>query len=360
MTGPVRPLWRARAAELGVDLAATLGGSILSLLLLWYLHGTWQPGWALLCGSLAGFGLRRVVRPSYSTFPPYLRNPLGAGIVVLGTVVASWATLGRQPSSYWLLRWREAVTLPILAAALGLGLAGVIYSHARMRAEIEAARSREAALREATLRARLKALQAQINPHFLFNAFNALAELTHDDPAVAEQLVEDLAHLLRYSLRSSAGTVRLGQELEAVDRYLRVEQARLGPRLRVTREVAPEALAVRVPGLILQPIVENAVQHAVAPRPEGGEVNIRIERGPDGVTIQVGDDGPGLPEATLARLDLSLVDATESLDIAAGSGGAGGGLANVLQRLALGYRGKATFSARRLEPGTLIEMGLPG
>lgn len=355
MTGP-----RSRsAAELAVDVGATLGGSLLSLLLLWYLHAAWMPGWALLCGGLSGFGLRRAVRPSYATFPAYLRNPLGVGIVVLGTVVASWATMVREPSSYWLLRWREAVTLPVLAAVLGMGLVAVIYSHSRMRAEIEEARAREAALRESTLRARLRALQAQINPHFLFNAFNALAELTHDDPAVAERLVEDLAHLLRYSLRSTAGTVRLAQELEAVDRYLRVEQARLGDRLRVERKVEREALNVQVPGLILQPLVENAVQHAVAPRPGGGEVSIEVRRQPGKVVIRVADDGPGIPEAILARLDLSAVDPTEPLEIAPGSAGAGGGLANVLQRLALGFRGDATFHARRLEPGTLVEIGLP-
>lgn len=345
--------------DVAVDLLATAGGALLSLLLLWYLHGGWQPGWALLCGGLAGFGLRRAVRPSYSSFPPYLRNPLGAGIVVLGTVVASWATMVRQPSSYWLLRWREAATLPLLAAALGLGIAGVIYSHSRMRAEIEEARAREAALREATLRARLRALQAQINPHFLFNAFNALAELTHDDPEVAERLVEDLGHLLRYSLRSSAGTVRLGQELEAVDRYLRIEQARLGDRLEVSRRIDPAALGVRVPGLILQPVVENAVQHAVAPRAEGGKVSIGVQLEPGRVRIRVADDGPGLPDEILERLDAAPIDPAESLDLTPGSGGAGGGLANVLQRLALGYRGEATFTARRLEPGTLVEIGVP-
>lgn len=329
-------------------------------MLLWYLHGAWQPGWAILCGCLAGIVLRRSVRPAYSSFPPYLRRPLGGGLVVLGTVVASWATLVREPSSYWLLRWREAITLPVLAAVLGIGLAGVIYSHSRMREEIEAARAREARLRESALRARLKALQAQINPHFLFNAFNALAELAHDDPKLAEQMVGDLAHLFRYTLHTSAERrVPLSRELEAVDRYLRVEKARLGDRLCVETRIDSGALRCEVPGLILQPLVENAVQHAVAVRPEGGTITIEVARERDRVVLRVEDDGPGLPVRILQELDVRRVAASDSFDLAPGSGGAGGGLGNVLQRLALGYRGEATLRARRLEPGTLIEIGIP-
>lgn len=354
------PQPRSAMADLALDTAAAASGFVVSLVLLWYLHGDWQPGWALLCGLLAGVLLRRAVRPSYASFPPYLRGPLGTGIVVLGTIVASWATLVRHPSSYWLLRWREATTLPLLAAVLGLGLAGVIYSHSRMRAEIEEARAREAALREAALRARLRALQAQINPHFLFNAFNALAELTHQDPDVAEDMVADLAHLLRYTLRTSAeGSVALSQELEAVDRYLRVEKARLGDRLQVSWSVDPAARGVPVPGLILQPLVENAVQHAVAPRPGGGEVHIEILREPEQAVIRVRDDGPGLPPGMIARLDVRRVDPAASVEIAHGSGGAGGGLANVLQRLAFGYRGRATLRAESDEQGTLIEVRIP-
>ncbi len=365
--------WRVWAAEAG----AALGGSVLALVLLWYLHGEVQPAWALLCGVLAGVVLRRTVRPGYAAFPAYLRAPLGVGVVVVGAIVASWATLVRQPSSYWLLRWREAITLPLLAAALGVGLVGVIYSHARMRREIEQARAREAASREAALRARLRALQAQINPHFLFNAFNALAELTHVAPDVAERLIGDLAHLLRYTLRASAETtVPLRRELEAVDRYLRIEQARLGDRLRISREIHVDIDAVRVPGLLLQPLVENAVRHAVAPRPEGGRVRIRIDRAGAEVRIRVEDDGPGLPPAIRAQLALAAAgtdasagappgvgapgsEAVDEDTPPAGTGGAGGGLANVVQRLALRYRGAARVRVEDAAPGVRVELRIP-
>lgn len=343
------------------ELAALLCATSVAVLLLWYLHGLWQPGWAVLCGFLAASVLPRLVRPNYADFPPFLRQPVDIGVMVVGTILFSWATLARQPSSYWLLRWREAVTLPIVAAALGLGLAGAIYSHARMRREIEQARAREAALREATLRAQLRALQAQINPHFLFNAFNAAAELTHDDPASAEQLIGDLAHLLRYSLRSSAtGTVPLVQELETIDRYLRIEQIRLGDRLRFARNIEPGAENLQIPGLVLQPLVENAVQHAIAPRTDGGAVSLTVRRVDAVAHIVVQDDGPGMPEAIIARLQaISFDEPHADSFLARGSGGAGGGLANVAQRLALGYRGAASLSVQRLDPGTRIELRIP-
>ena len=305
-----------------------------------------------MCGLVAGIGLRRLAQPGFDTFPPYLRQPLSLVTVLLGTIVASWATLALEPSSYWLLRWREATTLFLLAIVLGLALVAVTYTHTRMRSEIEEAREREAELRESTLRAQLRALQAQINPHFLFNAFNALAELVHDDADVAEQLVGDLAHMLRYSLRSSAQErVPLAQEIEVTERYLRVEKARLGERLRVSRKIDPEVTDLLVPGLLLQPLVENAVQHAVASRAEGGQITVAIRRVGEEVVVAVDDDGPGLPPG--------LLPPQEGGGSKRGTGGAGGGLTNVARRLELAYRGNATLTAEDLSPGTRIEMRIP-
>ena len=355
---PPRP---SSATRLLFDAIAIAGGTGLSLLLLWYLHHAWQPGRALGCGLISGVVLRRMARPSYSSFPAYLRRPIDTGVVLLGAITTSWATLASEPTSVWLLRWREAVILPVLATVLGLGLVGVVYSHARMRSEIEEARAREAALREAALRARLRALQAQINPHFLFNAFNALAELTHADPEVAEEMVGDLAHILRYTLRSSAeGIVYLERELEVIRRYLRVEQARLGDRLRVIEEIAPDTLKRQLPGLTLQPLVENAVLHAVAPRSTVGTIRIQVVARDDHLRIRVDDDGPGLPTAIRQAL---AVDYDEAIAIErasrGGTGGAGGGLVNVRQRLLLRYRGAASLETAELDPGTRIEVRIP-
>ena len=343
------------------------GGSAIAMLLLYYLHEEWMPGWALGCGLVAGVFLRRAVAPVYSELPSFLRRPLNLAVVLLGTIVAVWATLAVPPynaGTYYLLHWREILALSSAAVLLGLGIAAAVYTHSRLRREVEEHRIRESVLRETALRAQLKALQAQINPHFLFNALNALAELAHDDPDQAEELIGDLSHLLRYSLRSSAvEAVPLSHELEAVERYLRIERARLGRRLVVEQSVDRSVTQVGIPGLILQPLVENAVQHAVAPRPEGGTVRIEVKNEEEGVRIVVEDDGPGLPEDISQQLNgFAAVAALAGVAraVEGGTAGAGGGLGNVQKRLALSYRGAARMIFVESEMGgSRVEILVP-
>ncbi len=350
--------WRSLAADLGAFVLA----SGLAWPTLWYLHGSVPPGWQpVTCGVLAGVVLRRWLRSTYGAFPAFLARLFGVGIVLLGTLLAVLGTLGLHSITYLAPRLSEISSLVILAALLGVGLVALSWTHGRYGREVSEAREREAAMLEEALRARLRALQAQVNPHFLFNALNSLAELVHEDADAAEGLVEDLAHLMRYSLRSSAETrVTLAQELEATERYLRVERARLGERLRVERDVADGLADTPVPGLVLQPVVENAVRHAIASRPEGGTVRIRVApEGADGVRITVEDDGAGLPEE-VAR-ELREPRAESGAAEGRGTGGAGGGLANVARRLELVYRGAARLDVGRgALGGTRIEMRLPG
>jgi sensor histidine kinase YesM len=153
----------------------------------------------------------------------------------------------------------------------------------------------EKQLRSLAAQAELTALKAQINPHFLFNTLNTIAQLVYNDPALAEATVERLAELLRYVLAGSErGLVPLEEELAFVEGYLEIERARFGERLRVTRQVAPEALSVPVPSLLLQPLVENAVEHGHG---DDGSItlDIRVESANDGVSIAVADRGPGMP-----------------------------------------------------------------
>jgi sensor histidine kinase YesM len=346
------------------------GSSVLALFLLRYLHQDWLPYWAIGCGIVAGVLLRHALAPNYSTFPNFLRRPLNLAVVLIGTIFAVWATLAAPRYSSWSYVASvgvQAVTLAGVGILLGTVVAALVYTHARMRNEVEESRIRESILREAALRAQLKALQAQINPHFLFNALNALAELTHQSPDRAEELIEDLSFLLRYSLRSSAvETVPLAQELEAVERYLRIERARIGRRLVVEQKVDQAMLQTPVPGLILQPLVENAVQHAIATRPEGGRVLVNVGRGDTGLLIVVQDDGPGLPEDVMERLRgfaavAALAGVDRAVDTGAvGTAGAGGGLGNVQKRLALSYRGAARMTFSEPEGGgSRIEIEVP-
>ena len=356
MSGLASQPWNPRF--LLVDLGAFAGSSALAWGLLWYLHGAFPPTWEpLACGLLAGIGLRRWIRPTYAAFPEFLSRLFGAAVVLLGTVLCALATLGLYPLAYLVPRVVQAVGLLLFAVVLGLGLAALSWTHARYGREIRESEEREAALREEAVRAQLRALQAQIQPHFLFNAMNSLAELVHEDADAAEGLVEDLAHLLRYSLQSSAeARVPLARELEATERYLRVERARLGERLEVETTVAPGLEDALVPGLVLQPVVENAVRHAIAPRPEGGRIRIRVEAGDGALRIEVEDDGPGLPEEVARALRVPGANGREG----AGTGGAGGGLANIARRLDLAYGGGAQIGVSTGElGGALFRIRVP-
>lgn len=356
---PVRADGPLRAVA--VELAFLAGAWIWASLLLGFLHREGQPLWALVCALLGGIVLRRVALPTYRALPPFLRTPLDISVGLLGTGIAAWATVVRFSLPYWALRWREAVSLAVVLLVLGLAITALVYTYRRLAAEVERREAQMAQLREAGLHARLSALQAQINPHFLFNALNSLAELVHGDPDVAEDRVGDLAHLLRYSLRSSAsGLVSLDQELQAVDRYLNLERVRLGDRLKVEVDVDPALRPALVPGLSLQPLVENAVRHAVASRPEGGTIRIAVEERGDQLRIAVEDDGPGLPEEVRQRLASAASGEGLAAPAAAGTGGAGGGLANVQQRMMLSYAGAGGLSVSEPDGGgTRLELLLP-
>ena len=162
-----------------------------------------------------------------------------------------------------------------------------------LHAIVFAGRARRAETREKLLhQARLRSLAAQLEPHFLFNALNSTAELVHRDPDAADRMLVNLATLLRTSLARDGGQeVALADELALLDHYLDIEKVRLGPRLRVDWNVAADVLQARVPPLILQPLVENAVRHAVARRTTPGLIRIVVQRAGDRLLLQVADDG---------------------------------------------------------------------
>lgn len=144
--------------------------------------------------------------------------------------------------------------------------------------------------------AQLKALRFQLNPHFLFNALNAISTLVLEERArEASAMISRLSDFLRRTLESDgAAEVPLADEIEFARRYLEIEQIRFGDRLRVTWSVEAETLGIRVPALILQPLVENAVKHAVSPREEGGCIRLEAARERKTLLLTIRDDGPGL------------------------------------------------------------------
>jgi signal transduction histidine kinase len=197
-------------------------------------------------------------------------------------------------------------------------------------------------MRELTARAQMRALQAQINPHFLFNTLNVLASLIHSDPREAERVTEELAEIFRYALESTRlEWVTLDHELRFLESYLGIEKTRFSERLVYTIDVDERLRSSRIPPMILQPLVENAVKHGIGSKLEGGEIRITC----------MGDGN---------RLSLSVEDTGMGLQNASRHSGAGIGLSNVRERLLHVYGGEATLRLEEnLPSGTRVVVALP-
>lgn len=179
----------------------------------------------------------------------------------------------------------------ILSAREALGTSRLLFEETLRRTRI-AERARADASE-----AQRRALQAQLNPHFLFNALNTVASLVRTDPRRAERTVEQLAMVLRRTLAHSAHPhTTLREEVEYVKAYLAVEQERWGDALRVTWTLAPDTLDATLPSMTLQTLVENALKHGVGRRLEGGHIAITSARVGDVVDLTVSDDGPGFDD----------------------------------------------------------------
>ena len=212
--------------------------------------------------------------------------------------------IGLQPEVYLAQPW-----LLFVVGALLFWLAiafhyVLIASNASQNAE---RRSLEAGL--LAREAELKALRAQLDPHFLFNSLNSISSLTARDPSAARKMCLQLADFLRDTLRlGAAQRISLQEELHIVERYLSIEQVRLGARLNVCKETSPQALSAKVPALILQPLAENAVLHGIAHLLEGGTVTIRAQREHSMLVVWVSNPcDPDRPRNKRAGLGLSLV-----------------------------------------------------
>ncbi len=197
---------------------------------------------------------------------------------------------------------------------------------------------RESELRRLAARAELRALEAQINPHFLFNALNTLYSLVPRQAAEARQTVLNLADIFRYFLKNENSTIPLEEELRIVDAYLQIETLRLGDRLRKEIHVDPGALRVPIPILSVQPLVENAVKHGISPKAAGGSVRLEARLAGGGLNILVRDTGAGFSPS---------------------NGGAGVGLKNVARRLELAYGPSAGLHIESAPGATEVSFTIP-
>jgi sensor histidine kinase YesM len=233
------------------------------------------------------------------------------------------------------------VTIP-LAAVFGLG--AFVHSSLRERVQSmqEKLREKEVAQERAeklAVEARLRALEAQIHPHFLFNTLNSISSLIAGNPARAEQIVGRLATLLRASLdNSTRPLIPLEQELAMVESYLDIERARFGDKLRSSVAAPADLQDAKVPPMSVQSLVENAVKYGITPHTGGGEVAIAASAENGNVRIEVRDTGPGF--------DLTAVPAGHGLD-------------NLVSRLDVLFGAKARLNVLRRDGYSVVEMIVP-
>ncbi len=234
------------------------------------------------------------------------------------------------------------VQLAIYATSvMCIGIPLKIFNNARIEIKLE---EQERAL----LKARMEALQSQINPHFLFNTLNSVSSLVRFDPDRAREVIVKLANILRRLMRTTEAFVPLHEEVSFIDDYLDIEVVRFGPdKLKVVKELDPASLDAMVPSMILQPLVENSIKHGLSPKVDGGSVHIRSRMEGGRLILEVEDDGIGLPAAAVR----------ESLSP---SGKTGIGMKNVIERLKVLYQDDAAMTVEAgAAAGTLVRIVLP-
>jgi sensor histidine kinase YesM len=261
---------------------------------------------------------------------------------------AVWVGLGWVWT--WLLGYvftTEALDARYTAQMLILFISGVLlfllavaFNYLLITFEVsQRAESKALELQVLAREAELRALRAQIDPHFLFNSLNSISALVMVDPAAARRMCVLLADFLRGSLKlGSEQRIPLSEEIRLAECYLDIERVRLGSRLQIDREIDPRCEKCLVPPLIMQPLVENAITHGVAPALEGGTVTLQAERNGAGVKIVI--ENPFEPE-TVSR------------------NGTGVGLKNVKMRLASLYSGNARMDVNKDAGRFRVELQLP-
>jgi LytS/YehU family sensor histidine kinase len=278
------------------------------------------------------------------TIPIHIAIGLGFSFIqiILHAAVEQWTTWAWEPgehmsftSSLYYLSTKK-FHLNLLTYFVIVGVSHAVEYYRRYQE-----RERLAAQLEAQLsRAQLQALKMQLHPHFLFNTLNTISALIHRDPRAADQMVARLGDLLRLTLDNHGiEEVSLKEEIEFLEKYLEIERTRFHDRLSVRLEVAPDSLDARLPTLLLQPLVENAIKHGISARPGAGLIEISAHRENGSLMLAVRDDGTGLPADWEACTSLGV------------------GLANTRARLAQLYGARHTFTLANV-PGGGLEVAI--
>jgi len=281
--------------------------------------------WIALCGA----GLLCVLRNYLSRQSVAFSAAVILGMIVALVTIVSGAAyyFGSSelfPDDHWTFLARNAgITFVVTALALRYFYVTHEWRH---NVELQA-------------QARVHALQARIRPHFLFNSMNTIAALTRSNPARAEEAVQDLADLFRANLNEKRNQISLAEEIDVARTYQRMEQLRLGERLVVDWKIDSLPADALVPGLTLQPLLENAIYHGIEPRPGGGVVKVTGEFNKGMITIVVRNP---LPAANLTMRDGNRL-----------------ALANIKERLDLMYGERSTVKAGRFDDEYIVTLRFP-
>ena len=253
----------------------------------------------------------------------------------------AWIELASIFPAHWLFSIRPAnwgyMALVVLSSVMCVAMAIKIWNNTRIEMNLEQNQ-------QLLLKARMDALTSQINPHFLFNTLNTVSSLIRFDPDMARGVVLKLSNILRRLLRKHETFVPLREELAFIDDYLDIEVIRFGrDKLQIFKEVDEETLEEFIPSMLLQPIVENAIKHGLAPRLEGGQIHLRTHRRDGRLSIEIEDNGMGIPPERLAEVY-----------------GGGIGISNVHERLRLLYGDQFKMDIRsQVGEGTQIHLEIP-
>jgi two-component system, LytTR family, sensor kinase len=272
----------------------------------------------------------------------HLAGALAYGVVHTAAMLAvRRALMSAFPKGWWYAARVEFLTQLDWMFMTYLFLVGLAHAFAYRR-ESEGRALDAAHLETRLVEAQLQSLQRQLHPHFLFNTLNTISGLMRTDVNAADVMMDRLGDLLRVTLNSSnIQEVTLREELELLQKYLDIEQTRFGPRLTVRMHVHPEALDARVPNLLLQPLVENAVRHGIAPHSRPGQIVVEAARAGARLRIQVRDSGEGVPNDRLTLLNQGV------------------GVANTRARLQHLYRANHEFVFSNTDGGFCVTVAIP-
>jgi anti-sigma regulatory factor (Ser/Thr protein kinase) len=307
-----QPLWRIL---LRISLRQFLFAVPFALFFGTLYGGTWDHYWsAYLISVVFSFTIGLALMALDRWILPHLERPNATGgrSVPMPTEIASY-TITSVLASYLaaaIVRFtflpqildnpRAFVIFGMYSLLFSMTIGGIAYAMHFYRVSIERAGAIER-VRAELAQAELRALRAQLHPHFLFNTLNSIASLIPTHPKAAEEMTTRLADVFRYALRASErDRAPLSQELEFLRAYLDIEKARFGDRLRIEESIAPGVESAAVPTLLLQPLVENAVRHGIAPRPQGGTIRLAARADGDRLVLAVEDDGLGFDAAGAA------------------------------------------------------------